>query len=140
MLVETSRDGETWVTLGLWSPTSTGQDLENEYSARVAVVVGSEQDARFIRYSLALPPRLGEVTLPCLLSALSARGPSNENGATAPAAAVMAEGFQSDKGLPFPAMTTDSRHLILVHAASEGGGNTAEAGEEAKVEENKRRW
>lgn len=134
MLVETSRDGESWITLGLWSPTSNGQDLENEYSARVAVSVDSEQDARFIRYSLPLPPRLGEVTHPCMLSGLSARGPSNENGGTAPAG--ITEVFQSDKALAFPAMTTDSRHLILVHAASEGGGDAGEGGEEG----NKRRW
>lgn len=45
---------------------------------------------------------------PCYLTRVSARGPNEE---------VSEESALGDKPpRPFPAMTTDSRHIILVHA------------------------
>lgn len=63
--------------------------------------------ARFVRYTL-VPPQ-GSPTPPFLLTRLLASGSSED------VPEDVASEERSD--LPFPAMTTDSRHIILVHVA-----------------------
>ena len=74
---------------------------------------------RFVRYSL--PPHPGTSVPPCFLTRVFARGPNEK---------VSEEDSKLGDipACPFPAMTTDSRHIILVHAAGGGGNPTEENG------------
>lgn len=76
--------------------------------------------ARLVRYTLA--PPVGPSTPPCLLSRLTASGPSRD--------VPEGLGSEGDDESPFPAMTTDSRHIILVHA---GGGEGVKKQEDPEV-------
>ncbi|CAM9143892.1 unnamed protein product [Scytosiphon promiscuus] len=125
LVVETSMSGSTWTKLETWTPAPAEGVPERQgvgetdhlYSASVAAAAGSAHIARFVRYTLAPPP--GSPTPPCLLTRLLASGSS--------AAVPGDEGVEEKKFLPFPAMTTDSRHIILVHAAG-GEPNGDETG------------
>ncbi|CAN0556589.1 unnamed protein product, partial [Ectocarpus sp. 12 AP-2014] len=77
----------------------------------IAAAEGVTNIARFVRYTLA--PSAATPPPWCLLTRLSATGPSEE----------VPEGLcreEEEGGFPFPAMTTDSRHIILVCPAGNG--------------------
>lgn len=89
---------------------------------------------RLVRYTLAPPSNQeGAPTPPCWLTRLLASGPSR--GVPEGLGGLGLEEGQASE-VPFPAMTTDSRHIILVHVAGgeregkqdDGAGAEAEAG------------
>ncbi|CAM9109397.1 unnamed protein product, partial [Laminaria digitata] len=102
-------NGRTWDTLGSWTAPVDGAE-EDETGCSVTVTAADDfaNKSRFVRYTLAPPrPRVGS-SPPCFLTGVSARGPNEE---------VSEDSILGDKPpRPFPAMTTDSRHVILVHA------------------------
>lgn len=84
---------------------------------------------RLVRYTLAPSSTpAGVPTPPCLLTRLLASGPSK--GVPEGLEGLGLEEEQSND-VPFPAMTTDSRHIILVHAAGGEREGKQEAGAEA---------
>lgn len=70
---------------------------------------------RFVRYSMGIPTGYTP-SIPLMLSRLMARGLGGKTRAS-----MVQEAF------PFPAMTTDSRHVILVHVAIDGNGTKEDA-------------
>lgn len=80
---------------------------------------------RLIRFSLSLPAGSSspEGSPTCLLRRLAVRGV--EGGA--PISPSLGE-EEEQVAMPFPAMTTDSRHIVLVHARSQEGSKGASWG------------
>eukprot|EP00752_Nemacystus_decipiens_P002251 g2132.t2 len=138
LLVETSLNGDTWNALGSWpspteprSPDDDGEDSADEFIAMVTAGADSEHLARLVRYTLAPPSnQSGAPIPPCWLTRLLASGPSK-------AVPEGLEGFGLEEDqkndVPFPAMTTDSRHIILVHAAGGEREGKKEDSEEAEA-------